>query len=337
MNHRNKPLVSVIITTYRNEEYLSRAVESVFDQSYSQIELIVVDDNEPGSAERRNTEIVMEKYPRALYLKHPENRNGAAARNTGIRAARGKYIAFLDNDDIYFSTHIETCVKALEERPEYGAAVCGVVKIRGGICWEIIYPPEGDMVKALFLSETALGTGSNLFLRADLVRKIRGFDESFRRHQDIEFGIRAFSQYPAYRICRVQIVKEMDGHSNMPGLEKFLETKYQFMEKFEREIAGLTEEEQKKYYAGQYGALLYAACREGNEEQIRWVVKELKKYRSITYREKMLVKLSACRALGVYEWLKRQAKQKKSIYLYRKVIKSLAEKDRKKFRAILRG
>ena len=67
------PLVSVIITTYHNEKLLNRAVESVLHQTYERIELIVVDDNPPESEARQETEKVMERYPQALYLKHPEN------------------------------------------------------------------------------------------------------------------------------------------------------------------------------------------------------------------------------------------------------------------------
>ena len=67
--NKKQPLVSVIITTYHNEAYLSRAVESVLHQTYPAVELIVVDDNQPGTDERRATEAVMEKYPRAVYLK----------------------------------------------------------------------------------------------------------------------------------------------------------------------------------------------------------------------------------------------------------------------------
>ena len=225
MEKKKKPLVSVIITTFNNVEYLPRAIESVLHQTYPEIELIVVDDNPPESEARQETEKVMERYPQALYLKHPENRNGAAARNTGIRSAGGEYIAFLDNDDIYFGDHIRKCVDALEKNPEYGSVLCGVLKVRSGICWEVVLPPSGDMVKALFMSETALGTGSNLFARTHLIRKINGFDESFLRHQDIEFGVRLFSQSKVFRIREIQIVKAMDGFSNAPDFERFLKTK----------------------------------------------------------------------------------------------------------------
>ena len=131
----------------------------------------------------------------------------------------------------------------LEKNPEYGSVLCGVLKVRSGICWEVVLPPSGDMVKALFMSETALGTGSNLFARTHLIRKINGFDESFLRHQDIEFGVRRFSQSKVFRIREIQIVKAMDGFSNAPDFERFLKTKRHFMDKFGGELKKMTEEE----------------------------------------------------------------------------------------------
>lgn len=221
INTSEKALVSVIITTYNNEVYLPRAIESVLQQSYSPIELIVVDDNPPESDARRATEQIMEKYPQVIYLRHPENKNGAAARNTGIKAASGEYIAFLDNDDFYFSNHIASCVEAIETHQECGSVLCGVVKICGGICWDVISAPKKDAAEALLFSETAIGTGSNLFAKTDIVREINGFDESFRRHQDVEFGLRLFAKCRACSLDEVQIVKEMDGFSNKPNFEAF--------------------------------------------------------------------------------------------------------------------
>lgn len=330
-----QPSVSVIITTYHNEEYLPRAIESVLHQTYPEIELIVVDDNSPGSDVRRATERIMENYPEAVYLKHPENRNGAAARNTGIRAAKGKYIAFLDNDDIYFSTHIADCVRELEKHPDCGAVLSGVAKIRGGHCWDLIIPPEGDMVQALFLSETALGTGSNLFARADLVRKVHGFDESFRRHQDVEFGVRLFSLCPVYRIREIQIVKEMDGFSNALDYERFRAAKEQFARKFEKEIQVLGEEDAKRFYAGQWRSLLYTACSEGKKENIRTAAAQLRKYRTPGLKECVLLILCKIHMFPVYEALKRFLKLRKCGKIYNQVTENLASYDRKKFDEML--
>ena len=329
--------MSVIITTYHNEKLLNRAVESVLHQTYERIELIVVDDNPPESNARKATEAVMEKYPQAVYLKHSENRNGAAARNTGIRAAKGEYIAFLDNDDVYFSGHVADCVNILEEHPEYGAVLCGVVKVGGGICWDLIPAVTGDAVKELFLRETALGTGSNIFVRTFLVKDIKGFDESFQRHQEVEFCIRLFSKCRTFGLPEVQIVKGMDGFSNIPDFERFLQTKKHFIAKFRGEIEALNEQEQKRYFSGQYSSLLYTACREGNRKQIQWSVSELQKYRNLSGKEYLLVGLSKIHAFFVYEKIKRFIKWGKSGNIYRKVTKNLGEYDSLVFSDILKG
>lgn len=328
MNHVKLPLVSVIITTYHNETYLPRAIESVLHQSYKEIELIVVDDNMPGSEARIATETVMQHYPQAVYLKHPENRNGAAARNTGIRAAKGKYIAFLDNDDFYFSMHISECVEALENCPEYGCVLCDVIKICDGICWDKIKVPHGDLLETLLFSETALGTGSNLFVRADLVRELNGFDESFTRHQDVEFGLRLFLKTKAYRLPEVQIIKEMEGYSNAPDFDKFLGTKKHLWSKFEDLINTLTGEEQKRYYAGQYSSLLYVACKGKNQSQIEWAILQLEQYRKLSSKERVLVKLSRHHLFECYEFLKRIVKHMKAGKLYKAVVMKLNTYDK---------
>lgn len=322
------PLVSVIITTYHNEQYLPRAIDSVLRQTYPNIQLIVVDDNPPDSPSRRATEAVMARYPQALYLRHPENRNGAAARNTGIRAAQGKYIAFLDNDDFYFSHHIASCVQALRDRPDCGSVVCGVVKICGGICWDRIDPPQADLGRELLFRETALGTGSNLFLTADIVRKLGGFDERFRRHQDVEFGLRYFALDRAAAISRVQIVKEMDGFSNVPDLRSFLSTKQLLWDTFRQQLDALSPEDRHRYYAGQWSALLYAACKAGDRAMIRDIRSRLTEHRPLDRRETLMVSLSRIGLFRTYEQLKALIKRARSGRLRDAVLSGLSQDDR---------
>lgn len=329
MNRKRHVLVSVIITTYHNEEYLPRAIDSVLGQSYSEIELIVVDDNPPGSRSRQATERLMEGYPQAVYLRHPENRNGAAARNTGIHAATGEYIAFLDNDDVYFRGHIGKCVEILNQHPECGGVVCGVVKVREGICWDRILPVQGEFVKQLFFSETALGTGSNLFVRAELVKAIGGFDESFLRHQDVEFAVRIYSEKPPVILPEVQIVKGMDGFSNTPDFDRFLETKRHFSEKFQDKIEKLSEEESNRYYSSQYSALLYAACVSGQRDKILWTVQKLRNYRKLKKKEVLLLVLQRFHLFFLYERFKRMVKKKKSVKLCKEITANLDSLDQK--------
>ncbi|MGG6496129.1 UNVERIFIED_CONTAM: glycosyltransferase family 2 protein, partial [Bacteroidetes bacterium 56_B9] len=87
-------------------------------------EVIVVDDNNPEMPARKRTELLMQQYAenaKVKYIKHEHNKNGAAARNTGIQIAKGEYIAFLDDDDEYYKNRIRICVDTLSENPEYDA------------------------------------------------------------------------------------------------------------------------------------------------------------------------------------------------------------------------
>ena len=102
--------VSIIIPTYKRSDYLIRAIESVINQNYSNIEILVIDDNDPLSEFRNATEIKMQKYSdneKIIYLKNEKNLGGAIARNVGIHEATGDYITFLDDDDIYLPGKID--------------------------------------------------------------------------------------------------------------------------------------------------------------------------------------------------------------------------------------
>lgn len=106
--------VSVIIPTYKRSEFLERAIESALNQTYTNIEIIIVDDNDPNSSFRIDTEKKMEKYQantKIRYIKNKSNLGGALARNEGIFKATGDFITFLDDDDIYLPEKIAIQVK----------------------------------------------------------------------------------------------------------------------------------------------------------------------------------------------------------------------------------
>ena len=90
--------ISVIIPTYGEPKYLKDAIESVINQTFKDWSLIVVDDNDPDTLSRQKTEKVLEQYnnyENIKYIKHDKNKNGAAARNTGLKYVNSKYVAFL--------------------------------------------------------------------------------------------------------------------------------------------------------------------------------------------------------------------------------------------------
>lgn len=111
--NRYKPLISVVITSYNYGEYLEEAIKSTIDQTYDNIEIIVVDD---GSTD--DTGQIALKYNKNSVNYHYQKNSGVAkARNNGAKIARGKYIIFLDADDRIASTYVQTCLNALRRKP----------------------------------------------------------------------------------------------------------------------------------------------------------------------------------------------------------------------------
>lgn len=110
MSKKEDILVSVVIPTYSRNDMLERAINCIQKQTHQNLDIIVVDDNPPESEFRLATQKIMQKYvedKRIRYIQNPKNLGGAGARNVGIEASKGEYIAFLDDDDLYYPDKIE--------------------------------------------------------------------------------------------------------------------------------------------------------------------------------------------------------------------------------------
>lgn len=203
--------VSVVIPTFGRQEHLYRALCSVAVQYYEDKEIIVVCDNGDGSPARGGTQEIVRRFSRefpALSIKliqHCDNLGGAAARNTGILNSSGEYICFLDDDDIYLEGRLDKSIEALKGCPlNVGAVYCAFTGwnsfgldanrfAKGNLTKELLML---DYKKHYLCSNTAT-------YRRDALVSINGFDESFRRHQDLEFNIRFFQKYS------MEIVKDV--------------------------------------------------------------------------------------------------------------------------------
>ncbi len=115
------PRVSVIIPAYKAAEFIGETLESVFAQTFTDFEAIVINDGSPDGEELEKA--IAPFRERILYLKQ-DNRGPAGARNTGIRHARGKYVAFLDSDDCWLPDYLGSQMKLFEETPSLGVVYC---------------------------------------------------------------------------------------------------------------------------------------------------------------------------------------------------------------------
>ena len=192
-------LVSVVIPTYRRPQKLNRAIQSVLSQTYPYFEILIADDNEPGSIWRYRTMYVIQSYlddSRVHCLPCEKHENGSAARNRGLSAARGTWICFLDDDDYYEPDKLEKQIGFLNQHSEFSGCFCDYK--RNGKVEQI--PDYKDLCRNIFLQKQIPQT-SSWMLRTETVRAIGGFDESYPRYQDLEFLMR-FDQ-AGYRLGKV--------------------------------------------------------------------------------------------------------------------------------------
>lgn len=190
MKQTDSPLVSVIITTYRRSDMLEKAIMSVINQNYNNIEIIIVDDNDPDTEYRYNTEITMNKFigfQNIKYLKHSKNLNGSVARNTGIKNATGEFVCFLDDDDTYRPEKVSEQVLFLRNNKKYNAVYCGWKRDNT----EVIPTKNGDLTFEI-LSGISLIYTNVIMIKREVALEIGGWDENFRRNQEAAFLLRYF-------------------------------------------------------------------------------------------------------------------------------------------------
>jgi len=198
------PRVSVVIPTHNRGELLARAVDSALAQTVDDIEVLVVDD---GSID--GTRALIEDYadPRVRYLAHDANRGVSAARNTGVEAARGDYVAFLDSDDEWLPRKLDRQLSALDDRGEgWVGAYCDVAstglstggRIAAAVSERVFRsaaPREGgrELAEALLSMQVFMGPGSTLLVDRDVIASTGGFDEGLSIYEDWDLVLRVLS------------------------------------------------------------------------------------------------------------------------------------------------
>lgn len=208
------PTVSVIIPTYNRAHLVGRAIRSVLNQTYQDFEIIVVDD---GSTD--NTEEVVKSFndPRIRYIRHEKNRGGSAARNTGIRATYGEFIAFLDSDDEWLPEKLEKQVLICSDE-QIGLVYTGrkVIDSQSGQVLSKIVPDKEGNVYEQLLERDFIGTCSSVMVKKEALENIKGFDETLPARQDWDCWLRIARNYKVACIREVLVIQKT-GHIQISG------------------------------------------------------------------------------------------------------------------------
>lgn len=277
-------MVSCVIPSYKRADTLKRAIKSVLNQTYNNIEVLIVDDNVPGDEYSIKLKDIVASFDNKCvrYINQETHINGAVARNAGIKNAKGKYIAFLDDDDEWEPEKLQKQVDLLEKHPEIGGCSCLYgLYTKGKLDSE--YPPYSseNMQFKILARQVAMYT-STFIGRKEIIEKIGGFCQTLIRHQDLQF-FTDFLKYGSIEPINEVLVKlHSDSIINRPNLEKTINVKHAFFDVEKETIAGYPRNQRKRIYAAHYFEVCFAALKEKKMfPAIKWFLKGCNSFSSI--------------------------------------------------------
>lgn len=196
--------VSVVISVFRCEQYIRATVQSVLDQTYKNLEILIIDDESPD----RCVEICQQFNDSRIQIIRQRNRGLAGARNTGIRHAKGEFIAFLDGDDLWSPYKLEKHVEHLKNFPHVGVSFSrsALIDEMGNRLGTYLMPQLEKISPECLLCDNPVGNGSAAVLRRETLdaiaftERFHGtpekfyFDECFRQAEDVECWLRIAMQ-----------------------------------------------------------------------------------------------------------------------------------------------
>ena len=215
-----KPLVSVIIPTYNRGWILQEAIDSVLEQDFHDYELIVVDD---GSVD--NTPAILKAYKDEITVLRQANQGVSAARNSGIKAATGRLISFLDSDDLWLPRKLSAQVQFFNDHPKAVITQTQERWIRNGVR---VNPKKRHHKFSGMIFERSLAlclvSPSAVMIKKSLFNTVGIFDESLPACEDYDLWLRISCRYPVHLIETPLIIKR-GGHddqlSKASGLDKY--------------------------------------------------------------------------------------------------------------------
>lgn len=225
-------LVSIIIPTYKRATTLNRAIASVLGQTYKNIEVLVVSDNEPDDEYTTLARTTVESFndPRAHLIVQEKHINGAVARNVAIRQAKGEYIAFLDDDDWWELNKIDEQIKELSHLDEsWGGVSC---KFRffdkeGNIIGKTRKYRDGYIYKDILFLQSDVAT-STLLLRKKALDDAGYFDEQLLRNQDLQLLVYFTYKYKLKEVDQYLHCVDVSDAQNRANGDKAIEVKNNF-------------------------------------------------------------------------------------------------------------
>lgn len=203
------PLISVIIPTYNRAAMLPCAVQSVISQQVNHIEIIIVDD---CSTDNTKEAVCAFADPRIHYIRCEKNGGAGAARNVGIKEAKGDFIAFLDSDDEYFPFRLNKQMDLFKSlSPAPGLIFTNYMEIGENKTLHVKSAVPSGFIDATkrFPASVSCTPPSSWMITKEVIREVGLFDEELRTMEDLDYFLRIVEKYDAYYLNELLLIKHV--------------------------------------------------------------------------------------------------------------------------------
>ncbi|MER3492124.1 MAG: glycosyl transferase family A [Mastigocladus sp. ERB_26_2] len=205
------PVISVIIPTYNSEKTIRHTIESVLQQTFSDFELIIINDGSTDSS----LEVISQFQDSRIKVFSFDNAGGNVSRNRGLKQATGEFVSFLDADDLWTPDKLELQLNALKANPQAAVAYSWTDYIdeQGKFLLSGTHiTAHGNVYEQLLISNF-LENGSNPLIRREVLVELGGFDEELTAAQDWDMWLRLAQNFNFIAVPRVQILYRISANS----------------------------------------------------------------------------------------------------------------------------
>jgi glycosyltransferase involved in cell wall biosynthesis len=244
-----EPRIDVIVPTLNRPKQLSQCLESILNQTYNNLRIIIVD----GGNTSRTEEIINESHREAneIEILHvsQSSKGIAAARNEGISKSNAGYVAFLDDDDIWHSKKLELQQQKLSKTNEVGLVYTGVDHRtkEGSQIGRRLPEYEGDIYEQLLI-RNEIGTLSSVLVGSEVISEVAGFDEKLTICEDWDFYIRVSKSFKISCVNKLLVTKQFHSDSVLDKLNEHIKNKEYVIQKHLQDIGGRERLSEANFY-----------------------------------------------------------------------------------------
>ncbi|MCB9197892.1 MAG: glycosyltransferase family 2 protein [Flavobacteriales bacterium] len=255
-----QPFFTVIIPTYNRPEFLKRALESVFDQSFNDFEVVVVNDGSTQGTDLYSELNRTYSNQSSFKMLFKVNEGLAAARNTGIETANGKFVCFLDDDDYYLDNHLQELYKLIKDKNETDGfyRTFTEIELKGGKLKKQIIEPIQPNENPLLKIQERMVSANNVCISKGILENYK-FNPAVPIAEDYELWMRIIAKYPYFESHVITTHYDLSRDSMSSGS---WEKNYKYIETFDnifgnREvIAKLSKIDRKRIYQKYYDRII---------------------------------------------------------------------------------